>query len=196
MPCFFFWLQSLKSQFLDTNLKKKKSLSLGGFCRNPLAVKQTLRKCLASRWYLLFEGGDREMWGVCAALSGVVIRFINAGITRDGSSPLLLTHSVASFLLRATGIASASPSSICLSCLLSLSFPLPPSLASSFFFWFQTLLLPPCHFCLCLPLSLSLSPSVCACRHQWQSQTGRPLRLHKVTWNTRWEKKCQGDNSL
>lgn len=71
---------------------------------------------------------------MCAALSGVVIRFINAGITRDVSSPLLLTHSVASFLLRATGIASASPSSICLSCLLSLSFPLPPSLASSFFF--------------------------------------------------------------
>lgn len=40
----------------------------------------------------------RAMQCVCAVLPGAVIRFINAGITRDGSSPRLLTHSVASFL--------------------------------------------------------------------------------------------------
>lgn len=42
--------------------------------------------------------------------------------------------------------------------------------------------------CLCF---VTLS-SVCACRHQWHSQTGCPPWHHKVTWNARWEEKCQG----
>ena len=117
---------------------------------------------------------------VCAALPGAVIRFINAGITRDGSSPRLLTHSVASFLLRAIGIASVSLSfsSICLPhlpvlplslpnslsalppSLISLSvFPSPslhPSLASSFFFLFCSRL-----FCFLHVTSVYVCLSLC-----------------------------------
>lgn len=210
MPCFFYFSRGLlKSQFLDTGLKTS---CVGGDSQESSGCQTDSEKVKV----LLFWG----RCSVCAALPGAVIRFINAGITRDGSSPRLLTHSVASFLSweplelpLSLFLSPPSASLTRLSCLfvsqtisllfppslisLSLSvFPSPsllPSLASPFFF--QTLLLPPCHFCLCLPLPLSLSPSVCACRHQWQPQTGRPSWPHKVTWNTRWEKKCQGDNS-
>lgn len=63
---------------------------------------------------------ERVGFGGCVVLSGAVIRFINAGITsrRDSSSLLVLTHSVTSFLWRATGSASVS-----LSFHLPLSFP-------------------------------------------------------------------------
>lgn len=132
--------------------------------------------------------------GGCAVLSGAVIRFINAGLTGDRSSLLVLTHSVTSFLQRGVGSASVSLPSTCLSYV-----PVPasadsPSLCLSTF----------CSSgCLCFhllhpsvldyfPSSVSLLvyvhrslfvtlPLVYACRHQWRCQTGRRPRLSKDT---------------
>lgn len=95
----------------------------------------------------------RAMQCVCAALPGAVIRFINAGITRDGSSPRLLTHSVASFL-------SWEPLELPLSLFLS-----PPSASLtrlSCLLVSQTIsALPPVSYLsLSLCLSLTVSPSI------------------------------------
>lgn len=88
MPCFFYFSRGLlKSQFLDTGLKTS---CVGGDSQESSGCQTDSEKVKV----LLFWG----RCSVCAALPGAVIRFINAGITRDGSSPRLLTHSVASFL--------------------------------------------------------------------------------------------------
>lgn len=55
-----------------------------------------------------------------------------------------------------------------------------------------------CHFCLCLSLCLPLRHSsfLSFVRADITANLRQVGRLHKVTWNTRWEKKCRGDNSL
>lgn len=141
MPCFFYFSRGLlKSQFLDTGLKTS---CVGGDSQESSGCQTDSEKVKV----LLFWG----RCSVCAALPGAVIRFINAGITRDGSSPRLLTHSVASFL-------SWEPLELPLSLFLS-----PPSASLtrlSCLFVSQTisLLFPPSLISLCL--SLTVSPSI------------------------------------
>lgn len=144
----------------------------------------------------------------CGRYSGLLaplLHAISAAITGGGSPLPFLTQrhllSLESYWKCLCSILRC-PSLILLPCL---STPPPPTLSFLFADSASFSLNPLCsavfcflcHFCSCLSAAVSCCHSslVRACRHQRRYQTGCPLWLHKVTWNMRWEKKCQGGTS-
>lgn len=148
--------------------------------------------------------------GRCSVLLAPLVPFINAAITGDSSAQLFLPQchllSLESYWKCLHVPSSCVPPSFFCPVFWRLSLSLSPNTFFSLFADSTSISLSPLcsavfcflrHFCSCLSAAVSCCHSsfVRACRHQRRYQTGCPLRLHKVTWNARWEKKCQGGTS-